>query len=277
MNYDRIVQNVIEEHKISPIDVLEIGDAAGEYTYLSSLKESYIRTVRDVDSLYGNERGDRHILEIGSYLGPVSISLKRIGYSISAIDIPEFHKSDSLRGIYERNGIPFRGLNLKHAALPYESKSFDVVVICEVIEHFNFNPLPIFNEINRVLKNDGYIYICMPNQANILNRLKLLVGKSIHNPIDDFFRQLDRNDNMIVGLHWREYTLPETIQLIEKMGFETVASYYFAEKMHMKTGLLKTVFRELLYLYPPFRPSQVVIGKKTKEPSTDFWITEANS
>lgn len=277
MNYDRIVQNVIEDHRVSPIDVLEIGDSAGEYNYLNSLKNSYTRTVRDVDSLYKDERGDRHILEIGSYLGPVSISLKRIGYSVSAMDIPEFHNSFSLRMLYERNGIPFRGLNLKHSTLPYESKSFDVVVICEVIEHFNFNPLPVLKEINRVLKDDGYIYICMPNQASIVNRLKLLLGNSIHNPIDDFYRQLDRNDNMIVGLHWREYTLPETIQLIERMGFETVASYYFSEKMHMRAGLLKTVFRKLLYLYPPFKPSQVVIGKKRLTPATDFWITDANS
>ena len=277
MNYDILVQNVIEEHINSPVDILGIGDTSGEYNYLNSLKGSYIRTVRDVDGLYKNNRGNRHILEIGSYLGAVSVSLKKIGYSVSALDIPEFHKSSSLRTLYEKNGIPFVGLNIKHSQLPYDSNSIDLVIACEVIEHLNFNPLPVLKEVNRILKNDGYIYIAMPNQTNIINRMKLFFGKSIHSPIDDFFRQLHRNDNMVVGLHWREYTLIETIQLIEKMGFETVVRYYFSEKTNMETGLLRRVLRELLYLYPPFRLSQVVIGKKNKLFKDDFWITEANS
>lgn len=154
---------------------------------------------------------------------------------------------------------------------------FRIVIICEVLEHFNFNPLPALIEINRVLKNDGYIYIGMPNYAKLINRIKLLLGKSIHNSIDDFFRQLDRNDNMIVGVHWREYTLSVTIQLIEKTGFETVKSYYFSEKIHIGTNVLWSLIRKVLYFYPPFRPSQVVIGKKITLPVYDFLFTDANS
>ena len=66
MNYDKIVQDVIEEYKDSPIDMLGIGDAAGEYYYLNSHKDSYIRTVRDIDNLWENSTYDRNILEIGS-------------------------------------------------------------------------------------------------------------------------------------------------------------------------------------------------------------------
>ena len=276
MNYDKLVRDVIEEYKVSPIDMLGIGDSTGEYSYLITGIDSYIRTVRDVDNLYKNDRTTKHILEIGSFLGPVSISLKRIGYNVSALDIPEFYKSSSLRTLYERNGIPFIGLNLRNCKLPYESNSLDLVIACEIIEHLNFNPLPVMNEINRVLKNDGYIYIGMPNQSSIGNRIKLFFGKSIHNPIDDFSKQLDRNNNMIVGLHWREYTLIETIQLIEKMGFKPIVKYYFIEKGY-KTSILRTVLKEIIYSYPPFRPFQVVIGKKVTTPNYDFWLTEANA
>jgi SAM-dependent methyltransferase len=278
MNYNRIVQEVIEENKNFPIDLLGIGDAKGEYDYLNGLKDTYIRTVRDIDKLYNNDRGSKNILEIGSFLGPVSISLKRIGYNVSALDIPEFYKSSSLRSLYDKNEIPFIGLNLKHSKLPYESNSFDVVIICEVIEHLNFNPLPIIKEINRVLKIGGYIYISMPNQSTIRNRKNLLLGRSIHNPIDDFFKQLDRNENMIVGLHWREYTLTETIYMLEKMGFETIIKYFFKAKENLRgNGFVRTILNEIVYSYPPFRPFQVVIAKKIIDPNYDFWITEANS
>ena len=275
VDYERIVQEAIEENRVSPVNMLGIGDAAGEYVYLNSHKDSYIRTVRDIDNLYKSEKSSRNILEIGSFLGVVSISLKRMGYKVSSMDIPEFYSQ--LGPLYEKNEIPFHGLNLRHSKLPYESNSLDVVIICEVIEHLNFNPLPVLKEINRVLKNDGYIYIGMPNQSNIVNRIKLLLGKSIHNPIDDFFRQLDRNENMIVGLHWREYTLAEAVQMIEKMGFETITKYYCMEKDRLRSNILKTLLKKIVFSYPPFRPNQVVIGKKVMCADCDFWLTDANS
>jgi SAM-dependent methyltransferase len=193
------------------------------------------------------------------------------------LDIPEFYKSSTLKSLYEKNGIPFIGMNLRNSKLPQESSSLDAVIICEVIEHLNFNPLPALQDINRVLKNDGYIYIGMPNQSNLYNRIKLLLGKSIHNPIEDYFKQLDKNDNMIVGLHWREYTLNETIELIQKMGFDTVTKYYFQPPAQYKISILNVMLWNLALIYPPFRSGQVVIGKKVSIPNYDFWLTDANS
>ncbi len=277
MNYDKFVQEVIEECRVSPIDILGIGNASGEYIYLKNVQHSYVRTVRDVDNIFKGDRNCRNILEIGSFLGATSVCLKRLGFNVYALDIPEFHKSSALRSLYERNGILFKGLNLRNSKLPYESNSFDAVIICEVIEHLSFNPLPVLQEINRVLKNEGYLYISMPNQSNLINRIKLVMGMSIHNPTEDFFRQLDRNDNMIVGLHWREYTLNETIHLIQKMGFETVAKYYWSPLREYKLTILKAVLKKILFSYPPFRHFHVVIGKKVSVPTYHFWLTEANS
>lgn len=277
MNYDKIVTDVIEGYKASPIDMLGTGDASGEYTYLNTLKDSYVRTVRDIDNMFKGDRSCRNILEIGSFLGVVSISLKILGFNVCALDIPEFYKSSTLKSLYERNGIPFTGLNLRNSKLPQESKSLDAVVICEVIEHLNFNPLPVLQEINRVLKDDGNIYIGMPNQASLKNRIKLLLGRSIYNPVEDFFKQLDRNDNMIVGLHWREYTLNETIELIQKMGFDIVGKYYFQSAGQYKSNMLKAILRKIAFAYPPFKEFQVVIGKKVSIPTYDFWLTDSNS
>ena len=110
MNYDKIVKDVIDEYRVSPIDMLGIGDSSGEYTYLENSKDSYVRTVRDVDNMFKGDRGDRscrNILEIGSFLGVVSISLKKLGFNVCALDIPEFYKSSTLKSLYERNGIPY--------------------------------------------------------------------------------------------------------------------------------------------------------------------------
>jgi 2-polyprenyl-3-methyl-5-hydroxy-6-metoxy-1,4-benzoquinol methylase len=273
MDHAELVADVIEAHRVAPIDMLGIGDTTSEYAYLSSHKESYTRTVNDVDGLFEDGRLGKRILEIGSFLGPVSIALRRLGFEVHATDIPEFHQSAALRSLYHRNGIRFDGVNLRHGKLPYEESSFDVVVLCEVMEHFNFNPLPVLKEINRVLRPGGHIYIGMPNQTSILNRKKMLLGRSVNSPIGDLFKQLDKTSNMIVGLHWREYTMAETVEILSAMGFKTTKSYYFREKAQQNVSLLN----KLAYLYPPFRPFQVVMGKKASEPSFDFWRTEANS
>jgi len=277
MKYERLVQDAIEEQKASPLDILEIGDTSGEYAYLNNFKSTYVRTVRDIDKMFEGDRSCRTILEIGAYLGVVSVSLKRLGFDVHASDIPEFYGSSALRSFYERNEIPFAGLNLRNTRLPYESGSFDAVVICEVLEHLNFNPLPALKEINRILKDGGYIYIGMPNQARIGNRMKLLFGKSINHPIEYFFKQLDKNSNMIVGLHWREYTLSETVRLIEKMGFEAVREGYFHAECQLRSGAIRKMLKKAVYSYPPFRSFQIVVGRKVSVPICDFRLTEANT
>ncbi len=275
MDHARLVQEAIDEHQSSPVDLLGIGDAAGENAYLNLSRDSYVRTVRDVDGLFPAGREGTSILEIGSFLGPVSVALRKIGYGVSALDIPEFHASERLRALYARHGIPFAGCNLRQAALPYEADSFDAVIFCEVMEHWNFNPLPVLQEINRVLKTGGYVYIGMPNQAGIANRVKLLLGRSVHNPVDDFFKQLGRGSNMIVGLHWREYTQEEALQLIGRMGFEAAAAYFYIEPVRKDASLLRKLLRRLVFSYPPFRPSQVVIGRKIAAAAHDFRQTDA--
>jgi 2-polyprenyl-3-methyl-5-hydroxy-6-metoxy-1,4-benzoquinol methylase len=262
MDYSKLVQQVVEERRQNPIDILGIGDADGEYKYLQDVSPTYVRTVRDIHQILENGS----ILELGAFLGIVSVTLKRMGYAVTASDIPEFK---SLAPTYERESIPFSTLNVRTQKLPYASASFDAVLLCEMMEHLNFNPLPMMQEINRVLKPGGIVYIGMPNQARLSNRIKALLGKSIHDPISSYFSQLDPKDNMIVGIHWREYTIPETREILQRMGFSIKKSYFFEGK--------SSLWRKVIMAYPPFRPCQVVIGQKDTETTHDFWITQANA
>lgn len=276
MNYGKIIHDVVEQYRNSPVDILGIGDK-GEYHYLSNMKPAYARTIGDIDCLWQSKRDGRQILEIGSFLGAVSIALKQLGYTVHASDIPEFQRSASLQALYAKHGIPFAGVNLRKYQLPYESRSLDAVILCEVMEHLNFNPLPMLKEINRVLKKDGYAYIAMPNQACYVNRVRLLLGKSIHHPVQYFFNQLDRRDNMVVGLHWREYTLAETVTLVSKMGFEITRADYFWEPGEHKIRSLRALLERVAHCVPSLRPQQVVVARKIEEPAYDFWLTDANS
>jgi|SRR6185312_14280445 len=273
MDHSLLVNSIIRTFKEHPVDLLGNGAGEKEYQYLNDLNYSYIRTVNDVAPLL--QKGMK-VLEIGSLFGVVSISLKQLGFTVTGTDIPEFHRSKKLQELYAKHNIDFDGVNLRNCKLPYADESFDMVIMCEVMEHLNFNPLPVIAEINRVLKKNGYLYIAMPNQACIDNRLKLIIGRSVCEPVQYFFNQLDKKENYVVSLHWREYTMKEVSEIIERMGFEVTKGYYFGENGPAQTGIISTI-RRIFHIIPSLRTSIVIIGKKTATPNYDFYFTEANS
>jgi hypothetical protein len=55
IDYSEIVNNVLSKYKTSPIDILNIGDEEGEYNYLISSADSYVRTIKDIDNILESE------------------------------------------------------------------------------------------------------------------------------------------------------------------------------------------------------------------------------
>ncbi len=202
-----LVEKVISEFEESPVDLFNNG-AQGELLYLNQMKPSYIRTIADIVN-YIPPKGNIKVLEIGSFLGLVSIALSRIGYEVYATEIPEFMCNKNLQNKLDQNRVKYHKVNLKNYSLPYSDNVFDIVIMCEVLEHLNFNPLPIIKEINRIEKNNGIFYLSLPNIASLGNRIKLLRGKSIHNPIQYYFLELDPDARWVGAIHWREYTRAE--------------------------------------------------------------------
>ena len=273
VEYKHILSTIIQELLDDPIDLLSNGDGHGESAYLENARCSYFRTVSDVlilcDKLGGNRKNFR-ILEIGSFLGVVSCTLAQLGFSVSALDIPEFMKNEKLKNRYVKHGVEVISANLQDNFLLAEfEKSFSIVIMCETLEHLNFNPIPAVCAINRCLTTDGFLYISLPNQASLVNRVKLLFGHSIHNPINDYCAQLGEASNMIVGIHWREYTTDELNELLTLGGFIIISHDLFT--MHQAS----LPARILYAIFPRLRSNQTVVARKMREPLTDLIIREA--
>ncbi len=111
--------------------------------------------------------------------------------------------------------------------LPFDSNRFDCVICWETMEHFNFNPIPFLQEVQRVLRPGGILNLTVPNQAKLDQRLKLLSGKSVLPPIDTYFLQMDDRNRMKYAPHWREYTLREFTELLCGTGFNIVRATHF--------------------------------------------------
>ncbi|HBG06027.1 MAG: methyltransferase type 11 [Geobacteraceae bacterium GWC2_58_44] len=271
--HKQILDSVIRELHDDPVDLLSIGDGAGESLYLDRSRLSYLRTLEDllrVAGKLGMERGQIRILEIGAFLGVVSCTLARLGFAVTALDLPEFMVNQRLKDRYYRHGVKTLAANLRDYALPAQSGEFDIVIMCETLEHLNFNPLPVLAEVNRVVAGGGYLYLSLPNQASLVNRAKLLTGRSIHNPIGDFTAQLSRDSNMIVGIHWREYTAAELKELVELGGFSMVSHFFFTTH---RAGIPA---RCMYLLFPRLRGNQTIVARKTAQTQPVFRFCEAS-
>jgi ubiquinone/menaquinone biosynthesis C-methylase UbiE len=157
--------------------------------------------------------------------------------------------------------------------IAYPDNHFDAVILSEVIEHLNFNPLPVLQEINRILKKDGILYITTPNQVNLINRIKIILGRSIRNSISDSVTQLDQTKHTICGIHWREYALEELIQLLEIMGF-TITTYTYSPMAKKTTSpfIKKIFYATSSLLFPKLADSITIISKKKEYRPMNFWF-----
>jgi len=268
---ESLVAELLLEYRSNPVDMLGLDDGVGEMRYIDGLAESYKRTVADIYGLFSARDRKPRVLEIGAYLGVVSRALAKLEFDVVATEHPSFAKSARLVDFFSRHEIPLHGVDLAGASLPFPSESFDAVVICEVIEHLNFNPLPILLEISRVVRPGGYVYVAMPNFSSLSKRMRVLRGHSPHNPISDYLAQLDRRRNMEVGLHWREYTSKETCEMLEVVGFRPLQVRHEVPSSYFSGNPVKTLIKRCIYAIQSLRPMQVVIGEKRDLPSYPFW------
>lgn len=125
-------------------------DAGFHETYVDQHRAEYERTVSDVLRHYPRSSSPVRVLEIGAFFGVVCIALASLGYDVTAADVPEYIDLPEQAARYARFGIKTKGVRLQDFVLPFEDEQFDVIIMCEVLEHLNFNPLPLLKEINRI-------------------------------------------------------------------------------------------------------------------------------
>ena len=92
--------------------------------------------------------------------------------------------------------------------MPLESDSFEYIVAGEIVEHL-YDTNHIFMEIDRVLKNGGFLVLSVPNISRLRNRVKMLFGGL---PI-----ACAKNE------HIRDFNLALILQHLKQNNFKVVA------------------------------------------------------
>ncbi len=104
------------------------------------------------------------LLDVGCGPGFFLDEAKRQGWEVAGVDLSLWAKKYAK----EKFGIVVSQGTLAQCAFP--ERSFDVVVMNDVIEHVE-DPQEMLREARRILKNDGVLYLSTPDIDSILSRL----------------------------------------------------------------------------------------------------------
>jgi len=130
-----------------------VGDRPGSVNTLTLLRQEQIANMflDQVDST-------SKVLDIGCASGGMLQYLFKIGLSnLSGIDISATYIEQA------RLNLPSGDFQVSSAEiLPFENDSFDVVILDQVLEH-TFDPIVVLLEISRVLKENGYFVVGLPD------------------------------------------------------------------------------------------------------------------
>lgn len=104
------------------------------------------------------------ILDYGFGNASYLCSYHDMGYRISGVEI------DSNKVVVCRN----EGLDVVEvddfSKIPYDDQTFDIVYLMQVIEHLR-NPHIAMQELARILKDDGMLYLAFPNASSLWRRI----------------------------------------------------------------------------------------------------------
>lgn len=191
---------------------------------------SRLRKARKIElllSAFSSLQGAR-ILEVGTGSGYMAQYFsERVGPT------GRVHACDVMDQRQVTEGYEFQ--QIQDTRLPYQDDTFDIVITNHVIEHVGEREAQIqhLQEIRRVLKPDGYVYLAVPNRwAFIEPHYKLLFLSWLPAPLSSIYLRLRGRGNFY---DCRPLSHRSLTRLLHQTGF----------RFHQQTFAAISVMRDL--------------------------------
>ena len=216
--YSFDTQIAIIQQRIAEADGLD-GYYATEYRQAETSYWAQIPAWMKEDSL--SIKGHRaQILDVGCGYGTLlSLAVEIYHGQGHCLDISEYLPL----AVRARYGLGFTAANIELAPFPggsLESPDYDVIIMTEVIEHFNFHPLPTLRKLHAKLVPGGSLFLSTPD-AEYWGRLY-----DFHQHLEDFrppsnLTEEGKHPETTDEHHWM-YSREEITSVLESAGFQVV-------------------------------------------------------
>lgn len=104
------------------------------------------------------------VIDVGCRIGTTIWKLRQMGYNAVGIDINQEYVERAI----ERSGCEVWKMNANNMAFP--DKHFDIIICTETLEHVD-NQLVALEEFERVLKDNGKIFLSVPNPNHLVRMI----------------------------------------------------------------------------------------------------------
>jgi len=197
----------------------------------------------------------KSLLDIGAHYLYGLLGAYHLGFkNIFGIDLSVFNLISSDRA--KKINAIIKNCDLERENIPFPDQSFDLVLLAETLEHFNFHPKKVFTEIARILKPEGELIITTPNLLRLNNRLKCVLGKSINHDIEE---------NYTFGTHYREYSAVEIEYLLNLAGLKKIKLKYVDFNYPDRSKVEILINKIIGTLLPSLKSNIIMVGKKNNK------------
>lgn len=226
-------------------DFFEHGD------YYIRERKRYRRTLEAIlDAIGDRNPSAMEVLEIGG--GQMALLLRAMfGCKAVIADV-----NPNYSGKLVMDGLEFRVCDLLHDDLADRDR-FDLVVMCEVIEHMPVPPYTVLEKISKWMRSSGILFLTTPNVYRLRNVVRLAMGLRV---FDYFFIP---EKGQMIG-HPIEYAPEHLKWQLERAGFRGARVLH---RQLVLTGatLAARIARLLLsplLIRPMFRDTLVAVAYK---------------
>lgn len=164
--------------------------------------------------------------------------------------------------------LPVKTLSLdldRKTPLPINDESYDAVICLATLEHL-LNTDFFAQELHRILRNTGRLYMTVPNYASIYWLIPILRGKTFHDPFDERSRYE-------FYAHVKYFTYHTLLEYMHHFGFYAEVVYLplpqgsnkfqeMKQKFPLRAFLIRNMLRLAYVLSPRWHQEPVICFTK---------------
>jgi ubiquinone/menaquinone biosynthesis C-methylase UbiE len=181
----------------------------------------FVRAVREL------RRPPADLLDFGCGSGSISRALADVGYAVSGCDLsPGMIRMARKTSVESAAPISWIEIDASAACLPFEDRSFDVIIASSVFEYLS-DPLISLRQLRRVVRDDGLLLCTVPNIAHGTRHLESVLALAATRPLERLSSRVSQRLSMYISylrLSRNRLPLSGWDELARSAGFQGGAS-----------------------------------------------------
>lgn len=229
--------------------------------YVEMEKQRYLRVLRYILA-NDPEKVRTDVCDFGCMVPFLPVALAKLGYRVTLVEKYEFYGRNfksCMSDFCRENGLSIADLDILED--PFDSiGQQDIALNLSVVEHFNGSPKHFLSKIYSCLREDGLLFFDVPNIANRVKRIRVLLGAS---PLDDYSDYLEA-PYPYMG-HNREMTMKEVKMLLESVHFDIMQLETYDFNPHSTISKLGKFVKVITSILPGDDLAEVILAIARKD------------